>query len=226
MPEGVIVDQGVVAVIDSLRVHIGGRFVVVVPVGERGAGGLVAVVVAAQMLDCGVGAVAVDEVEHLPGLVALQEDDRHPLPLRGLPGDAAQVPGCLIEDALGGADVPCGLLECVGSGPGVGSPEITVTVIVGGAALVGEAGSAELDERLLQGAGRAEEFPDDAVEVVGVVDTDGGVCETAQRLAGFLGVGGRVVERGHVGPPGGSVVMVSRCAWRLRPCGTAVARRR
>jgi len=132
------------------------------------------------MLDCGVGAVAVDEVEHPTGFVALQEHDRYPSPLRALPGDAAQMPGCLFEHAFGGADVSCGLLERVGSGPGISSAEVAVAVVVGGASLVGEAGPCELDKRLLQGAGRAEEFPDDAVELVGVVDATGSVRETTQ----------------------------------------------
>ena len=90
------------------------------------------------MLDCGVGAVAVDEVEHPTGFVALQEHDRYPSPLRALPGDAAQMPGCLFEHAFGGADVSCGLLERVGSGPGISSAEVAVAVVVGGASLVGE----------------------------------------------------------------------------------------
>lgn len=69
------------------------------------------------------------------------------------------MPGCLIERALGGANVTSGLPECVGSGPGVSSTEVAVAVVVGGTALIGEAGPAELDERLFERARRTEQFP-------------------------------------------------------------------
>ena len=226
VPEGETVDQGVVVVIDSLGVQVGGRFVVDVSVGERGVGGLVPVVVAAQLAQRVIEVAPIYEVEHLLGFVALQEHHRHPLPLRSLPGDAAQVPGRLIQRRLQGAGVLSGLPERVGGGPGVGRAEIAVAVVMRGAALIGEAGPGHLDQRLFERACRAEQFPDDAVEPVWVVDADGGVRETAQRLAGFLRVGGRVVERRHVGPPDESVRVASRCAGRLRPCGTAAARRR
>ena len=53
-----------------------------------------------------------------------------------------------------------------------------------------------------------------------------GVREASQRRVCFRSVSGRVVERGHVGPPDEQVQVASRCARRLRPCGTAAARRR
>ncbi|MFT4217012.1 MAG: hypothetical protein QM619_07470 [Micropruina sp.] len=85
-----------------------------VAVDHCGVGGLGAVVPAGQMLDPGLDALGVDQVEHPIGLVALEEHDPDP-PLDHLcswcPDDAAGVGHRVVEPVMGLVDQRGGLVQ-------------------------------------------------------------------------------------------------------------------
>ena len=197
----------------------GGDGVVDVPVDECSLCGLFAHVEPGQVLDSGISAVAVDDRQHLVGVLAFQEHDAHPPRHRprccrgGIPGDPPRGSHCRIHPVVYPVQQRRGLLQLSGRGESVGRTGGLIPGVVVRAHPVLEVGGGELVEHLPEGAHPSKQITEHGIGVGGVLEHPGGVCEPTERFGRFGGVHGRVLESRHDG-------LLS-----FRRCGTAATLR-
>ncbi|MFA5566122.1 MAG: hypothetical protein WC184_09200 [Acidimicrobiia bacterium] len=75
-------------------------------------------------------------------------------------------------------------------------------------------GTSDLVEHLPERAHPRAQVTDNPVHLRGLIETSAGVSQSPQRLGRLSGVGGRIEERGHGGPPESCYSKV-----RTRACG-------
>ncbi|TGD10624.1 hypothetical protein EB836_10510 [Brevibacterium sp. S111] len=141
------------------------------------------------MLDRGVGAVTVDQPQHLVSLAALEEHDVHPPRHRGLrlnrvhgggvPGDASGSLRGGVQPLLGQAEHAGGSAQLDRGLAGVTNAGGLVAVIVEGPAVGLGMDAGELVEDLLEPAGRGKQVADHPVSVFGVGEVAAGVGQAA-----------------------------------------------